>query len=164
MNVQVQWRRMGPSNMQWQTVKNAKARDKGEEQPVNALSSAEGGFLEKSRAITHASPSTALYSLVQALYKCLIVSVGRHVGGNAPTDGQAQKIEVSDQVQYLVAHEFVGIPEFGVDDLAVVHNNVRMKIPASDLPELLGHFDILEGVEGAGRCYLLFKGADCRIE
>ena len=128
------------------------------------LLSVKGGFLEKSSAITHASPGTALDSLVQALHKCLIVSMGRHVGGDAPTDGQTQKIEVSDQVQYLVAHEFVGVSEFGVDDLAVVHNNVGMKIPTSDLSELLGHFDILEGVEGAGRGYLLFKGAPCRIK
>jgi hypothetical protein len=138
--------------------------DKWKLELVNALSSIEGWFLEKSRAITHASPGTDLDSLVQAMHKCLIVSVRRHVGDNASTDGQAQEIEISDQVQYLVPHEFIGIPEFGVDDLAVVHNDVGMKIPASDLSELLGHFDILEGVEGAGLSYLLFKGADCRIE
>jgi len=76
----------------------------------NELLAVEGNFLENQGHITHASPGTAQDSLIQALHKCLIVSVGRHVGGNATTDGHAQKIEVSNQVQYLVAHEFVGIP------------------------------------------------------
>src|SRR5208283_4940121 len=59
----------------------------------------------------------ALDSLVQALHKGLIVTVGGHVGGNTSSDVKAEEVKISDQIQYLVAHEFVGITEFRVDDL-----------------------------------------------
>ena len=66
----------------------------------------------------------SLDGLVQALHQRLIVAVGSHVGGNASPDGEAEEIEVADQVQDLMAHEFVGIAELGVDDFAVVHDDV----------------------------------------
>ena len=62
--------------------------------------------------------------LVQALHQDLIVTVGGHVGGDASSDVKAEEAEVSDQVQYLVAHEFVGITELSVDDLAVIHDDM----------------------------------------
>jgi hypothetical protein len=77
----------------------------------------------------------------------LIVTVRGHVGGNASSDGEAEEVEVSDHVQYLVTHEFVGITELRIDNLAFVHDDMGMEIPAADLSELLGHFDILKGVE-----------------
>jgi len=49
----------------------------------------------------------------------------------------AEEIEVADQVQDLVAHELVGITELRVDDFSVVHDDVRMEIPAADLSQLL---------------------------
>jgi hypothetical protein len=88
-----------------------------------------------------------LDSLVQTFHQGLIVTVGSHVGGNASSDGEAEEAEVSDQVQYLVTHEFVGITELRIDNFAFVQDDVGMEIPASDLPELLGYFDILKGVE-----------------
>ncbi len=86
-------------------------------------------------------------SLVQAFHQGLIVTVRGHIGGNASSDGEAEEVEVSDQVQYLVTHEFVGITELRINNFAFVHDDMGMEIPASDLPKLLGYFDILKGVE-----------------
>jgi len=76
-----------------------------------------------------------------------MVTVRGHVGGNASSNGEAEEIEVSDHVQYLVAHEFVGITELRIDDLAVIYDDMGMQIPTTDLSKLLGHFDTLKGVE-----------------
>ena len=65
-----------------------------------------------------------MYSLVQALHQGLIVAVRGHVGNNASSDREPEKGEVSDQVQYLMAHEFVGVAELRVDDLAVLHDDM----------------------------------------
>jgi len=43
-----------------------------------------------------------------------------HVGGDTSFDGETEQVEVSDQVQYLVVCEFVGITEFRIDDVAFV--------------------------------------------
>ena len=63
-----------------------------------------------------------------------------------------------------MAHEFVGIAEFGVDDLAVVHDDVGIEISAADLSELLGHFNVLKGVEGTRRGDLFCKRPAFGIE
>jgi len=85
------------------------------------------------------SPSSgaALDSLVQAFHQGLIVTVRGHIGGNASSDGEAEEVEVSNQVQYLVTHEFVGITELRIDNLAFIHDDMGMEIPASDPPKLL---------------------------
>jgi len=106
----------------------------------------------------------ALDSLVQAFHQGLIEAVRGHVGGNASSDGEAEEVEVADQVQNLVAHEFVGITKLRIDDLAVVHDDVGMEISAADLSEFLGHFDILKRVEGAGRGDVLCKRPACGVE
>jgi hypothetical protein len=95
--------------------------------------------------------ATALNGLIQALHKHLIVPMGGHVGGNASPDVKTKEVEVPDQVQDLVAHELVGKTELRIDDLAVVHDDVGMEISAPDFSELLGHFDVLKGIERAGR-------------
>ena len=63
----------------------------------------------------------------------LIVTMGGHIGVNASSKVKSEETEVTNQVQYLVAHEFVGITEFRIDDLAVVHDDVGMEISASNL-------------------------------
>jgi len=85
----------------------------------------------------HAFLTAALDCLVQPLHEDLIVAVGGHVGRNAAFNGEAEEIEVADKVQDLVAHELVGITELRIDDLAVVHDDMGMEIPAADLSKLL---------------------------
>lgn len=109
-------------------------------------------------------PVAALERVVQPFHQGLIVAMRGHVRGDASSDRETEKIEVADQVQNLVAHEFIRIPQFGIDDLAVVHDDMGMQVPAADLAELLGHFDVLKRIEGAGRGDLFCKGTGFRVE
>jgi len=91
--------------------------------------------------------SAALESLVQPFYQSLIIAMGGHVGGDASPDRVAEKIEVSDHIQYLMAYEFIGITEFRVDDFAFVHDDMGVQITAADFSKPLSYFDAFKGIE-----------------
>src|SRR3972149_12193934 len=84
-------------------------------------------FFQNTRRGFGLSSGAALDRLVQTLHQGLVVAVGGHVRAYASPDGEAKEVEVSDQVQDLVAHELVGIAEVRVDDLAAVHDDVGIE-------------------------------------
>ena len=86
-------------------------------------------------------------SLVQTFHQSLIVTMRGHVGGNATSYGVTKQIEISDQIQYLVAYEFVGITKFRIDDFAVVHDDMGIEVSTTNLSKSLGYFDIFKGIE-----------------
>ena len=79
-------------------------------------------------------------------------------GREMPADGDAEKEEVADEVEDLVADEFVREPERAVDELLVVQDERVREGAAEGQAAAMELGDVLEEAEGPGRGDLRTEG------
>ena len=90
---------------------------------------------------------TLLDCLVQSFDQGLIGTMRSHIGDHSSSDGETKQVEISEQIQYLVAYEFVGITKLRIYDLAFMHDDMGIEVATSHLSKPLGQIDIFEGIK-----------------